>query len=177
MNLRKSCIVLLALLLAAMVMIPMVSAAHDTIVPGDSRNIATAASNEDSIRGNASARLDLLPYATISAYGPGSAARNQQVSLYTSGEIGNIVNVYWQKFYIQNLNTGTLAGILYVSTPSDWTKTGDMYSKTGYVVLHDTFSSSWSVKFTQAGTYEVVASVVGAGTVPNAQSRFTISVS
>ena len=120
---------------------------------------------------------DLLPYATINAYGPSSASVNQQVSIYTSGEIGNIINVYWQKFYIQNLNTGTQAGIQYTSTPSGWIQTGDMYSKTGYVILHDTFSSSWGVRFTQAGTYEVVASVVGTGTIPSAQNRFTITVS
>jgi hypothetical protein len=47
----------------------------------------------------------------------------------------------------------------------------------GYVIGHDSFSSFWSVQFTQTGTYEVVASVVGAGTIPNAQDRMVISVS
>jgi len=176
MKLRTISVVLLALLLVGMAMVPIVSAAQDVIVPANLGNSATTLSNSDIVKANSSAKLDLLPYASISAYGSSSAATNQQVSIYTSGEIGNIINVYWQKFYIQNLNTGTQAGIQYVSTPSDWTLTGNMYSKTGYVALHDTFSSSWSVRFTQAGTYEVVASVVGAGTVPNAQSRFTITV-
>lgn len=120
--------------------------------------------------------MALVPYANIYLYGPGSAQRNQQVSLYTSGEIGNIINVYYQKLYIRNLATGTDTGVQYVSTPSGWTKVVGTWQKTGYVVLHDNFSSSWGVKFTQAGSYEVVASVVGVGTIPNAQARTVITV-
>ena len=159
-------IILLAFLLAAMVMVPMVSAGGQTMSPV-----------KEKIRVNQSANpADLTPYANIAVYGPGSAQRNQQVSLYTSGEIGNIVNIYYQKLYIQNLATGTTAGVQYDSTPSGWTQLMGTWSKAGYVIGHDTFSSAWGVEFTQSGTYEVVASVVGIGTIPNAQSRIVISV-
>ena len=159
-------VVLLALLLAAMAVVPCVSAGG---LPVHSAKEIHASQNQTP--------QDLVPYANIAVYGPGSAQRNQQVSLYTSGEIGNIVNFYFQKLYIQNLATGTADGVQYDSTPSGWTLNMGTWSKPGYVIGHDTFSSSWGVEFTQAGTYEVVASVVGVGTIPNAQSRSVITVS
>ena len=167
MQLRKWSIILLALLLAAMAMVPMASAEVQSKSP----------ITEKAIVNQSAAPAELLPYANIAVYGPSSAQRNQQVSLYTSGEIGNIVNAYYQKLYIQNLGTGTTAGVQYDSTPSGWTQNLGTWSKLGYVIAHDTFSSSWGVEFTQSGTYEVVASVVGVGTIPNAQSRIVISVS
>jgi hypothetical protein len=166
MNHTKPIVILFALLLAAMVIVPMVSAGEQSM---------PSVKETTSIYQNQTAK-DLTPYANIAVYGPGSAQRNQQVSLYTSGEIGNIVNIYYQKLYIQNLATGTTAGVQYDSTPSGWTQNLGTWSKGGYVIAHDTFSSSWGVEFTQPGTYEVVASVVGWGTVPTAQSRIVISV-
>ncbi|MFA4849513.1 MAG: hypothetical protein WC626_07280 [Methanoregula sp.] len=177
MNLHKTGVILFVLLLTAMAMIPIASAANVQSIASASSTEKIVSSDNQDTKVNASATMDLLPYATINAYGPGSAGIGQQVSIYTSGEIGNFLGPYWQKFYMQNLNTGTQAGIQYISVPSDWWKTGDMYSKTGFVTLHDTFSSAWTVQFNQAGTYEVVASVMGPGSYPQAQSRITVSVS
>ena len=160
-------VVLLALLLAAMAMIPMVSAEGQTM-PSVTEKINVNQSVEP---------MDLLPYANIAVYGPSSTQTNQLVSIYTSGEIGNIVNQYFQKFYIQKLGTETGNEVLYVSTPSGWSQNFGTWSKSGYVIAHDNFNSAWGVEFTQPGTYEVVASVVGVGTVPSAQSRMVISVS
>ena len=159
-------VILLALLLAAMAMVPIVSAVGQSV---------PTVNEKTSINQNMTP-ADLLPYATIAVYGPSSAQRNQQISLYTSGEIGNIVNIYYQKLYIQNLATGTSEGVQYDSTPSGWSQSLGTWSKAGYVIAHDTFSSTWGVEFTQSGTYEVVASVVGIATVPSAQSRMVISV-
>jgi hypothetical protein len=166
MKQMKFGIILLVLLLAAMVIVPMASAGGQSM---------PAVKETTIIHQNQTAK-DLTPYANIAVYGPGSAQRNQQVSLYTSGEIGNVVNIYYQKLYIHNLATGTTAGVQYDSTPSGWTLNMGTWTKQGYVIAHDTFSSSWGVEFTQAGTYEVVASVVGWGTIPSAQSRIVISV-
>ena len=166
MKQMKFGVILLALLLAAMAMVPMVSAGGQSMSP---------VKEKTSVNQNMTP-ADLLPYATIAVYGPSSAQRNHQVSVYTSGEIGNMINIYYQKFYIQNLATGTTAGVRYDSTPSGWSQYMGTWSKAGYVLGHDTFSSSWGVEFTQSGMYEVVASVVGIGTVPNAQSRMVISV-
>jgi hypothetical protein len=174
MNIPKTWIILLALLLAAMAMVPCVSA-------GD--QLASSIKEQTSVNqdiSNAEETADgPLPYANIAVYGTGSTQTYQPISLYTSGEIGNIVNIYYQKFYIQNLATGTDAGVQYISTPPGWSQNlpGGHWSKAGYVIGHDTFSSSWSVQFTQSGTYEVVASVVGIGTIPSAQDRMVISVS
>lgn len=119
----------------------------------------------------------LTPYATINAYGPSQADPDEEISIYTSGEIGNIINIYYQKFYIKNLDTNDATGVEYTSTPDDWTCIYGTWSKMDYVISHATFSSYWEVKLNQSGTYEVVASVVGMGTVPNDQDRFTITVS
>ena len=170
----KLTVILLALLLAAMAMVPMVSAGDQSMSP-----IEEKASIDQSISNSEKLTVSPLPYANIAVYGPTTAQRNQQISLYTSGQIGNIVNLYYQKLYIQNLATGTSAGVQYISTPSGWSQNlpGGHWSKMGYVIAYASFSSSWGVKFTQPGTYEVVASVVGGGTIPNAQSRMVISVS
>ena len=170
----KLTVVLLALLLAAVAMVPMVSAGDQSMSPiKEKTSIDQGISDADKLS------VSPLPYANIAVYGPSTAKKNQQISLYTSGQIGNIVNLYYQKLYIQNLASGTSAGVQYVSTPFGWSQNlqGGHWSKMGYVIAYDSFSSSWGVKFTQTGTYEVVASVVGAVTIPNAQSRMVIYVS
>ena len=146
--------------LLAIVLIPAVSA----------QKVGNEGNEYDSTRG-------LTLYANINAYGPSTATTSTEISLYTSGEIGNIINIYFQKFYIINLDTSDTTGVEYTSTPSGWTDLLGTWTKTDYVAGHDTFSSSWKVKLNQAGTYEVVASVVGLGTIPNDQDRFIITVS
>ncbi|MCK9579290.1 MAG: hypothetical protein M0Q92_02425 [Methanoregula sp.] len=176
MKLKDIIPIMLAFLLATMVFVPMVSAAEDQGISADSGATAMVSPNGD-MNTTSTAREGITPYVNIYAYGPSSAAVNQQVTISTSGEIGNIVNQYFQKFYIQNLNTGgSLDGVQYTSVPSGWTNAMGTYSKSGYVIWHDTFTSSWGVRFTQPGTYEVVASAVGVGTIPTGQSRFTITV-
>ncbi|HWQ96189.1 MAG TPA: hypothetical protein VN368_02330 [Candidatus Methylomirabilis sp.] len=121
-------------------------------------------------------KAGVLPYAVIHAYGPSTASRGEEITLYTSGEIGNIINVYFQKLYILNLDTNKVEdGVEYTSIPDGW-EIGPTYVKAGFVTLHDTFSSVWKVKLNKAAKYEVVASVVGVLTIPNSQDRVTITV-
>ena len=152
-----------------MAMVPMASAG-DASVAEPAKNVNADVSDQT--------KAELLPYAHISTYAStNSAARGQLVSVYTSGDIGNIVNYYYQKLYIRDLSTGQVVTDAYVSTPSGWSQIiSGNWEKAKWVVAYDSFSSAWTVRFNQAGAYEVVASVVGTALVPNAQSSTVIIV-
>lgn len=164
MTLSKMRVILLALLLAAMAMIPMVSAAQDQGRPVDSMKTV----------GDIPAPV---PYANIYLYGPNTASINQEFNIYTSGQIGNSAGTYCQRFYIENLDTSTVDGVNYITTPTDWTPISHSWQKWSPLTLQEHFSSVWTVKLSQKGTYEVVASVFGAPVTISDQKRMIITVS
>jgi hypothetical protein len=172
MELRKTGVFLLALLLAGMAIVPIVSAADNP-----SASLTEPFSRIDSNAANKTSTA-VTPYADIAVYpSTNNAAIGQSVSVYTSGDIGNIVNYYYQRLYIKDLSTGLVVTTCYVSTPSGWSEViPGNWEKAGWVVGYDTFSSAWTVRFNQAGAYQVVASVVGTALIPNAQSSTVIMV-
>jgi len=121
----------------------------------------------------------LTPYAHIYLYAPNKAKVNKETSIYVSGEIGNIINGYYEKFYIVNTATGkALSTSAYTKVPGNrWKNVAGTWSELNGVVAHTTFSQNWKIKINKAGTYEIVASVVGIGTVPHDQARQLIKVS
>jgi len=121
----------------------------------------------------------LTPYADIYLNAPSKAKVNKEISIYVSGEIGNIVNGYYEKFYIVNTATGkALPTSAYTKVPGKkWKNIAGTWSELNAVVAHETFSQNWKVKIDKTGTYEVVASVVGIGTIPKDQARQVIKVS
>ena len=79
------------------------------------------------------------------------------------------MNYYYQRLYIKDLSKGQVVTTCYVSTPSGWSQIiSGNWEKAAWVVGYDTFSSAWTVRFNQAGTYQVVASVDGTATIPRA---------
>lgn len=169
MTLGKTGVILLVLLLVAMTMIPMVSATQDQGISAGSRDTVT----ESDIPAP-------VPYANIYLYGPEKVSINEEVKIYTSGQIGNFAGTYVQRFYIKNLDTGSVDGVTYISTPAGWGKS-PLSDKTWEIwkslALQDRFTSSWTVKLTQKGSYEVVVSVVGAPVIVSDQTRLVYTIS
>ncbi len=159
--------VIIALIFVVMAIVPVVSAQEENGIPSSRTSGVQAIS----------ASIPLVPYANIAIYGPGTASVNQKISIDVSGEVGNIVNGYYQKLYIQKLSSGNCDKVEYVSTQSGFNKVFCTWSTPSIVLAHDTFSSHWEVKLTEPGNYEVVASAVGLTTIPSAQSRLGIVVS
>ena len=89
MKTMKIGIILLSFMLAAMIMAPMVSAGDQS----DSPVMENTLVNQNISNGEQTTDGP-LPYANIAVYGPSSTQTYQPISLYTSGEIGNIINIY-----------------------------------------------------------------------------------
>lgn len=121
--------------------------------------------------------IPLIPYANIAIYGSTTAKINEKINIDVSGEVGNVVNGYFQKLYIQKLSSGNCDKVEYVITPSGFQKAFCTWSSGNIVIGHETFTSHWEVELKESGNYEVVASAVGLATVPNAQDRLGITVS
>ena len=160
------------ILLISLIMVSTTIGAAAPVVQKNTNNINNISEESVSIK-------SLTPYAHIYLYGPGKAKVNKETSIYVSGEIGNIVNGYYEKFYIVNTATGkALSTSAYTKVPGDrWKNIAGTWSELNGVVAHTTFSQNWKIKINEAGTYEIVASVVGIGTVPHDQVRQLIKVS
>jgi hypothetical protein len=159
---------LLVMILLGAMLVPVVSA-ENNYINAESPGKGTGATDSSS--------RELVPYVIINAYGPSSASVNEEVSIDVSGELGNMVNYYFQKFYIQNIETTLTSDVEYISVPDGFDLNIYTWTKGDYLVGHTNFNSHWVVKFKNPGRYEVVASAVGVAQIPAGQDRFIIDVS